>query len=238
MSERLQKTLARAGLGSRRSCEALIRAGRVRVNDRTASIGQQVDPSQDKITVDDKLLHLPSDQRYLKLHKPAGYLCSTRSQGGSPTIYDLISIPERVFPAGRLDKASEGLVLLTNDGEMTQRLTHPSFEHEKEYRVLFSPTPSTSQIDQWQAGLMLPDGYQTQPSSLFPETGQSTQSWFRVVLREGRKRQIRAMATVLGLSVLRLIRLRIGSLELGTLEAGKWEECTPGEIQALRRLTG
>ncbi len=208
------------------------------MNDLTATIGQRVDPGQDKITVDDQPLRPISNQRYIKLHKPAGYLCSTRSQGGSPTIFDLVSVPERLFPAGRLDKTSEGLVLLTNDGEMTHRLTHPSFEHEKEYRVLFSALPSTSQIEQWQGGLLLPDGYQTQPSSLFPEEGGRESTWFRVILREGRKRQIRAMATVLGLSVLRLVRLRIGSLELGSLDAGQWEECTPSEVQALLTITG
>jgi 23S rRNA pseudouridine2605 synthase len=134
MSERLQKVLARGGLGSRRHCEEIIRAGRVKVNGKTASIGENVDIKTDAITVDSIPVQIPVIHRYIKLHKPIGYLSSSRSQGGRPTIYELVATTERVYPVGRLDLQSEGLILLTDDGDLTQRLSHPRYKHEKEYR--------------------------------------------------------------------------------------------------------
>ncbi|TFH36060.1 MAG: rRNA pseudouridine synthase, partial [Anaerolineales bacterium] len=217
MSERLQKVLARAGLGSRRHCEDLIRAGRVRVNGLLAAIGDRVDIDQVEVTLDGVPIQLPGQPIYIKFHKPAGYLSSTRSQGGLPTIFDLVSIPRRVYPVGRLDLHSEGLMLLTDDGILTERLTHPRYQHEKEYRVLFQEAPSPHQISTWQKGIELEDGYCTKPAHLSLERQEGRNAWCRVILREGRKRQIRDMASRLGLTVLRLIRVRIASLELGSL---------------------
>jgi len=233
MSERLQKVLASGGLGSRRHCEKLIRAGRVQVNGRTASIGESVDVKTDEITLNGIPIQLPTKHRYIKLHKPAGYLSSSRSQGGRPTVYELVEITDRIYPVGRLDLHSEGLLLLTNDGDLTQRLTHPSFQHEKEYLVLFQTTPTDMQIAQWHTGIQLPDGYQTQPSQITIDRHEQGMAWCRIIMREGRKRQIRDMASVLGLTVRRLIRLRIASLELGSLSSGKWQNCTTQEIERL-----
>jgi 23S rRNA pseudouridine2605 synthase len=236
MSERLQKVLARAGIGSRRHCEDLIRAGRVRVNGRVAVLGERVELDQENITIDDKPIDFPTQFCYIKLNKPSGYLSSTRSQGGQPTIYELVPISRRVYPVGRLDLHSEGLILLTDDGNLTQRLTHPRYQHEKEYRVLFEQPPNAEQISLWHEGIRLPDGSITQPSRLCIEGLKQEGCWCRVILREGRKRQIRSMAAVLGLSVLRLIRVRIATLELGSLATGQWEECSAQEVQALQAV--
>lgn len=237
MSERLQKVLARGGLGSRRHCEKIIRAGRVQVNGKTASIGESVSILSDAITVDGIPLELPAIHRYIKLNKPAGYLSSSRSQGGNPTIFELVATPDRIYPVGRLDLQSEGLMLLTNDGDLTQRLTHPRYQHEKEYLVLFQTTPSDEQIAQWHSGVRLPDGYKTQPSQMMIHRHEQGMTWCRIILGEGRKRQIRNMASVLGLTVLRLIRIRLATLELGSLAPGKWQDCTAQEIEALMLAT-
>jgi 23S rRNA pseudouridine2605 synthase len=236
MSERLQKVLARAGVGSRRHCEDLIRAGRVIVNGHVATLGERVDIDQELILIDDEPIELPTQYCYIKLHKPPGYLSSTRSQGGQPTICELVPITRRVYPVGRLDLQSEGLLLLTDDGNLTQRLTHPRYQHEKEYRVLFEELPNVEQISLWQDGVRLPDGYFTQPSQLSIEGREHGNCWCRIVLREGRKRQIRSMAAVLGLTVLRLIRVRIATLELGSLPIGQWKECSAQEVQALQAV--
>jgi 23S rRNA pseudouridine2605 synthase len=237
MSERLQKVLARGGLGSRRHCEEIIRAGQVKVNGKTASIGENVDIKTDAITVDSIPVQIPVIHRYIKLHKPTGYLSSSRSQGGRPTIYELVATTERVYPVGRLDLQSEGLILLTDDGDLTQRLSHPRYKHEKEYLVLFQTAPTDEQIAHWHSGVQLHDGYQTQPSHMVIDHHEHGMTWCRVILSEGRKRQIRNMASVLGLSVLRLIRIRIASLELGSLSPGKWQDCTAQEIEALMVAT-
>ncbi len=236
MNERLQKVLARAGLGSRRYCEDLIRSGRVRVNGAVALLGSKVNVGEDQITVDGDLLAMPAENRYIKFHKPVGYLCSTKSQGGRPTIFALINVPERVYPVGRLDMPSEGLLLLTDDGQLTNRLTHPRYQHEKEYRLLFQETPTENQMRRWRSGMTLPDGHKTKPSAFALEQVEDGGAWCRIVMREGRKRQIRSMAAVLGLTVLRLIRIRIASLELGDLPVGAWQDCSEEEVRELKGL--
>lgn len=233
MSERVQKVLARAGFGSRRACEDLIRAGRVKVDGIPASLGDRVDINVVEIMLDGVAITLPEQPVYLKFYKPAGYLSSTRSQGGYPTIFELFSTPRRVYPAGRLDLHSEGLMLLTDDGSLTQRLTHPSYQHDKEYRALFQKAPDHAQISTWEKGVQLFDGYLTQPAQFFIDSEEEGNTWCRIILREGRKRQIRNMASVLGLTLLRLIRIRIASLELGSLEPGQTQACSPDEIAGL-----
>jgi 23S rRNA pseudouridine2605 synthase len=237
MSERLQKVLAKAGLGSRRHCEDLIRVGRVTVNGSPAALGDRVDLNQAEVAVDGKLIQLPERLLYIKFHKPIGYLSSSRSQGGHPTIFDLVPTSQRVYPVGRLDLQSEGLMLLTDDGALTQLLTHPRYRHEKEYRVLFKGTPDLEHITNWQKGIQLPDGYLTQPAQFFIEREDEQTSWCRIILGEGRKRQIRDMAAVLGLDILRLIRIRIASLELGDLETGQYQECSADELASLIEAT-
>jgi 23S rRNA pseudouridine2605 synthase len=205
----------------------------VKVNGSLASLGDKVDVDTVEITVDDVIIQLPEQYRYIKFHKPPGYLSSTRSQGGHPTIFNLVTTTERVYPVGRLDLHSEGLMLLTDDGDLTQRLTHPRYQHEKEYLVLFQDAPSEKHISKWQTGIQLQDGYLTQPSHISIDRQEEGNTWYRIILREGRKRQIRSMASVLGLTVLQLIRVRIASLELGGLASGDWQDCTSEEVDAL-----
>jgi 23S rRNA pseudouridine2605 synthase len=235
VSVRLQKTLAAAGLGSRRACEELIAEGRVTVDGRTATLGMSVDPSQSVIRIDGARLRPAEPPVYFALNKPVGVLTSARSQGGRSTVLELVACAQRIFPVGRLDVDSEGLVLLTNDGPLTQVLTHPRHEHEKEYRVLLDTPPTDDQLRRWRQGLRLPDGERALPATVDRLGGQG---WLRVVMKQGRKRQIRDTAKVLGLRVRRLQRVRIASLLLGDLRPGEWRPLTSDEIQALQRLFG
>ncbi len=233
MTIRLQKILATSGLGSRRACEVLIAEGRVTVDGRTATLGMSVDPQAAVIRVDGARVRSAEAPVYIALHKPVGVLTSARSQGGRSTVLDLVPSAERIFPVGRLDVDSEGLVLLTNDGPLAQVLTHPRHEHEKEYRVLLDAPPSDDQLRQWRQGLRLPDGERTLPAKVDTLGGAG---WLRVIMKQGRKRQIRDTARVLGLHVRRLLRVRIASLHLGELRPGEWRVLTPEEIRALKRM--
>ncbi|NQS91975.1 MAG: rRNA pseudouridine synthase [Chloroflexi bacterium] len=237
METRLQKILAQAGYGSRRSCEELILDGRVVVNGEIASIGMKADPDLDKILVDGKPLRSQEKNLYIMLHKPKGVLSTVSSPDKRPTVRSLVNRPGRIYPVGRLDMISEGLILMTNDGELTHQLTHPSFEHEKEYQVLVRPRPQKNQLTAWSKGIMLDDGTITKPARVWIEHNDADVSWLGVILKEGKKRQIRRMAESSGLVVLRLIRIRIGSLVLGDLLPGEWRELTADEITQLQDLT-
>jgi 23S rRNA pseudouridine2605 synthase len=230
-TERLQKVLARSGYGSRRSCETLIKAGRVTINGQIAEIGVSVNPEIDDIYVDGIQLKPAERKTYIVLNKPIGVLSSLRSQGGKSTVRDLVKSKERLYPVGRLDVKSEGLILLTNDGELTNHLTHPRYEHEKEYRVLLNRRPDESQLEAWRRGVVLPDGSKALPAQCWLENEQA--AWLRVVMRQGRKRQIRETARVLGLHVRRLIRVRIGVLKLGDLKPGQFRELSKTEIHRI-----
>ena len=226
--------MAQAGHGSRRACEEIIRQGRVTVNGERAVLGLRADPVADVILVDGHRLDPAQPLTYLLLHKPAGVLCSARSQGGWPTVTELVEAPVRLYPVGRLDLHSEGLVLLTNDGEFANRLAHPSWGHEKEYRVLLDRVPSEDQLREWSGGLSLPDSRQTGPATVWLEDTAVEGPWLRVVLTQGMKRQIRETAETLGLKVKRLIRIRMGALLLGDLEPGTWRELTDREMILVR----
>ncbi|MCS7178875.1 MAG: rRNA pseudouridine synthase [Anaerolineae bacterium] len=237
MEERLQKVLARAGWGARRTCEDLIRQGRVTVNGQVAQLGQKVDPQRDRIEVDGQPIRLPRTFTYIALHKPPGVLSDEGDGSGRcPTVLDLVRHPAHLFPAGRLDLRSEGLVLLTDDGDLALRLTHPRFGHEKEYHVLVEGRPSARTLEQWRQGVEL-DGKTTAPAQVEILRTEGERTWLRVVLREGRKRQIRRVAARLGHPVVRLIRVRIGPIHLGNLPPGQWRPLTPAEVRALRRST-
>jgi len=234
MEERLQKILARAGFGSRRACEELIRQGRVAVDGQVAQLGQKADPGRDRITMDGKPVQVKRGRTYVALHKPRGVLSVERdSSGRLSTVRDLVPLPGRLFPVGRLDLRSEGLILLTDDGDLAQRLTHPRFGHEKEYRVLVQGEPDEATLEKWRRGVFL-DGRYTAPAEVAVVRRKGGGTWLRVVLREGRKRQIRQVAAMLGHPVQRLIRVRIGSLRLGGLKPGQWRKLTSAEVQALR----
>ncbi len=235
MEERLQKILARAGLGARRACEDLIRQGRVTVNGEVAQLGQKADPERDRIEVDSRPVRLPCAFTYIALHKPPGVLSDEGDGTGRRlTVLDLVKHSARLFPVGRLDLRSEGLVLLTDDGDLALRLTHPRFGHEKEYHVLVEGHPTEETLDRWRRGVEL-DGEMTAPAKVQVLRTEGERAWLRVVLREGRKRQIRRVAALLGHPVVRLIRVRIGPIRLGDLLPGKWRLLTPAEVRALRK---
>jgi 23S rRNA pseudouridine2605 synthase len=234
MEERLQKILARSGYGSRRACEELILTGRVRVNGRIAEIGMKADPDQDRIQVDGRTVAAAEQLVYIAMNKPRGVLTAVSSDDQRPTVRDLVDIPEHVYPVGRLDVDSEGLILLTNDGELANRLTHPRYEHEKEYRVLVARHPDDNQLQSWRRGIVLEDGYRTKPATVRLESHAGKGAWLRVILREGRKRQIRETGGLIGLPVVKIIRVRIGTLYLGDLHSREWRFLTPQEVAELR----
>ncbi len=234
MKERLQKILSRAGYGSRRRCEKLIAAGRVRVNEHIATLGEKADAGADRIAVDGVPLAAPEKPVYILLYKPRGVLSAVYSPDRRRTVRELIPVSTQLYPVGRLDLDSEGLLLLTNDGELANRLTHPRYEHEKEYRVLVARQPDEEQLEAWRKGVVLADGYRTQPARVAVESKFGKGAWLRVILREGHKRQIRETGRQIGLPVVRIIRVRMTSLCLGNLKPGQWRELSESEIKALK----
>ena len=234
MEERVQKILARAGFGSRRACEKFIQQGRVQVNGQVAQLGQRADPDSDRITLDGRPVSVKQGYTYVALHKPRGVLSDKGDGSGRlSTIHDLVNLPERLFPVGRLDLRSEGLILLTDDGDLTYRLTHPRYGHRKEYRALVEGEPDQATLKQWRNGVFL-DGRITAKAQVDVVEREQDRTWLRVVLREGRKRQIRRVAAMLGHPVHRLIRIRIGPLLLGDLKLGHWRRLSSGEVDVLR----
>jgi 23S rRNA pseudouridine2605 synthase len=234
MEERLQKILARAGYGSRRACEELIAKGRVTVNGRIAKLGTKADPAKDKIAVDGSPIQAKEELKYIAINKPRNVISAASPQDNRKTVRDLVDEPGHLYPVGRLDVDSEGLILLTNDGDLTYRLTHPKYQHEKEYKVLVARRPDEKQLNAWRRGVVLEDGYRTQPAEVRFAGTYGKGAWLRVILREGRKRQIREMGRLTGLPVVRIRRVRIGSLWLGKLKPGEWRHLTPEEVRALK----
>lgn len=243
--ERLHKVLAHAGVASRRKAEELISAGRVRVNGHVVTeLGTQVDPAHDRVEVDGRRVRAEK-KTYIALHKPRGYL-SDRDQGQDrPTALDLVPGHARLYAAGRLDLNSEGLLLLTNDGDLAHRITHPRFEHAKEYLALVEGTPDAKALAEmrtgiWYEGEMLrADSVQVQSDlgqlgrrQHLPRAGRN-ESWVRFVLHEGKKREVRHLSAAAGHAVKRLIRVRIGPVELGALPPGEWRPLQEHEIREL-----
>ena len=227
--------MAQAGMGSRRACEELIAAGRVTVNGEVAILGSKADPATDRILVDRIPLKTAEEFVYIAIYKPRGVLSTVSDPDPRPTVRELVDLPGQFYPVGRLDVDSEGLVLLTNDGDLANRLTHPRYGHEKEYRVLVARRPDEEQLATWRRGVVLEDGYRTSPAEIRLEQPSGKGMWLRVVLREGRKRQIRETGSLLGLPVVKIIRLRIGSLYLGSLKPREWRKLTPTEIELLKK---
>lgn len=235
MEERLQKILARAGIGSRRDCDTLVEQGRVTVNGRVAEPGTKADPRKDTILVDGRKIGAPEPLEYIAFHKPRGVISTVDSPDPRPTVLDLVPSETRLFPVGRLDTESEGLILLTNDGDLANRITHPRFGVEKEYTVLVGGRPDEKQLEAWRHGVVLPDGHRTLPAKVRIDETSAENTWLRIVMHEGRKRQIREVGEQIGLPVLRLIRVRIGTLQLGSLKLRQWRRLSPEEIKALKR---
>jgi 23S rRNA pseudouridine2605 synthase len=236
MEERLQKILARSGYGSRRSCEEIISAGRVRVNGQLAGLGDKADLIGDMITVDGRALKKVEELVYVALYKPRGVISTVSDPELRPAVRNLVPVEGTLYPVGRLDFDSEGLILMTNDGELANQLTHPRYEHEKEYRVLVATHPDGNQLAAWRRGVVLEDGYRTQPAGVYVERKHGKGAWMRVTLKEGRKRQIREMGKLTGLPVVRIIRVRIGNLQLGNLKPKEWRYLTPSEVSGIRDL--
>lgn len=231
--ERIQKILAQAGYGSRRSCEELIVAGRVHVDGVVAVLGQKADPARQVITVDGERVRLPDTRLYLALNKPRGVLSDTEDARGRKTVLDLVPHQGHLFAIGRLDLTSEGLVLLTNDGDLANRLLHPRYGHEREYRVRVAGRPTEDVIRAWSRGIVL-DGEKTRPAQVKVLKAEAGDTWLQVIMQEGKKRQIRRVAAALGHPVRALIRVRIGPIRLGRLAPGEWRPLTPREVQALQ----
>jgi 23S rRNA pseudouridine2605 synthase len=212
----------------------LIVAGRVSVNGQVAGLGSKADSEKDRILVDRQLIKAPEKLEYIALYKPRGVVSAVTSPDPRPTVRSLVPLPGTLYPVGRLDVDSEGLVLLTNDGELANRLTHPRYGHEKEYRVLVARRPDAEQLATWRRGVVLEEGYRTSLADVRLEATKGKGAWLRIVMQEGRKRQIREIGSLLGLPVVKIIRVRIGSLHLGLLKAGQWRELTAEEVRALR----
>ena len=228
--ERLQKILARVGIGSRRVVEDLIADGRVVVNGAVAELGQRADPDVDAIEVDGVLVGVRPDTVWYLLNKPAGVVSTASDPRGRPTVVQLVPAEPRVFPVGRLDSDTEGLLLLTNDGEVTHRLTHPSYGVEKEYLAHVEGTPSRGVLRTLREGVELEDGMTAPASASMVSPGV-----VRLVIHEGRNRQVRRMCEAVGHPVVRLVRTRIGPLVDTRLSPGEWRPLLQDEVRALER---
>ena len=228
--ERLQKVLARVGVGSRRRCEELIDAGSVTVNGQVATLGRRVDPRTDLIEIDGVAIGVRPDAVYYLLNKAAGVITTADDPQGRPTVLDGLPAEPRVHPVGRLDADTEGLLLLTNDGELTHRLTHPSFGIDKEYLAEVQGTPSRGALRTLRSGVELDDGV-TAPATVSLLEGNVV----RIVIHEGRNRQVRRMCEAVGHPVRRLVRVRIGPLRDTRLGPGEWRELSTGELRTLER---
>lgn len=229
---RLQKVLAQAGLGSRRTCDELISAGRVRVNGVTARPGHRVDPEVDRVEVDGAPVGVREGLVHLLLNKPPGVITTADDPQGRPTVLGLVPPEPRVFPVGRLDADTEGLLLLTNDGDLAHRLTHPSFGIEKEYLAEVEGSPARGVLRRLREGVDLSDG-PTAPAKV-TLLGERT---LRLTIHEGRNRQVRRMCEAVGHPVVRLVRTRIGPLADRTLRPAEWRGLTQDEVRALERAT-
>ena len=235
-TERLQKIMAHAGVASRRRSEELIVQGRVSVNGQTITqLGTKADPARDEIRVDGRRIQIRAEHLYVMLNKPRAVLSTMEDSRGRKALSSLVEVPTRVYPVGRLDAASEGLILLTDDGELADLLTHPRYEHEKEYRVLVNGRPSAKTLEAWRRGVML-EGKLTAPAQVDVTRHEKNGTLLRVTIREGRKRQIREVASLLGHPVQALLRVRLGPLKLGLLETGQWRHLTAREVRELDAL--
>ncbi len=233
--QRVQKLMAQADIGSRRKCEKIISSGRVQVNGKVIGLGAKADPQIDVILIDGVRIKTSFDSICIVVNKPKGVLTTNRAETDDdrPTIRELVEVPGHLFPVGRLDADSEGLLILTNDGELANRLSHPRYEHTKTYKVTVKGKVTRETIEAWESGVWLDD---SRTAACSVRTLQSTKrsTVLRIVMLEGRKRQIRRVAMLLGHPVMRLVRTHIGQLGLGTLRKGAWYQLDEDEIQALQ----
>lgn len=230
--DKLQKVLAAAGLGSRRACEELIAAGRVEVNREVAELGRRVDPEADRVTLDGVPVPVRPDLVYYLLNKPRGIITTAHDPEGRPTVLDLVPAEPRVVPAGRLDGETEGLLVLTNDGDLVFALTHPSRGVVKTYLAEVEGTPSRGALRRLRRGVELDDGL-TAPARASLVQQRGSHAAVEIAVHEGRNRQVRRMCEAVGHPVRRLVRTRIGPLTDDRLAPGAWRHLTPAEVRAL-----
>lgn len=235
---RLQKYMADCGIASRRACEAIIESGRVNVNGKKITeLGSRIDPNYDKVTVDGIPIEPVRKKYYIMLNKPVGYITSSHDQFGRKTVLDLISadIKDRLYPVGRLDYDSEGLLFLTNDGDFAQKLMHPSSVIDKSYQVTVHKEvlPETANI--LRCGVII-DGVMTAPAKIKIDAATNLETKMTIIIHEGRNRQIRKMCEAVGHEVISLKRIAVGDIALGNLPRGKWRHLNPAEINKLMKV--
>ncbi len=235
--QRIQKILARAGHGSRRACEKMIEQGRVAVDGQLAQLGDKADPDTQRITLDGVPIQTVKSYTYVMLHKPRGVISTTNDPQGRRTVRDLVNLPQRLYPVGRLDADSEGLILLTDDGQLTQHLTHPRYGHARVYRVLARGEPDASTLKRWKRGVNL-EGKPSRFDEVKIISQERGNSWLLVTIHEGRKHLVRRALAALGHPVIRLIRVAMGPLQLQDLRLGQWRYLTNEEISTLRKQVG
>ena len=241
--ERLQRSLARAGFGSRRACEELIAAGRVEINGRVATLGDRLDPAMDQVRVDGSKVNVNPELRTFALHKPRGVTTTMRDPHAERDLSGFLPKGVHVFPVGRLDRDTEGLLLLTNDGSLAHRLTHPRYAIEKEYLAEVDRPPSHRQLARLRRGVELDDGTARAVDARSAggwggRGGAAGRGGVRLVMVEGRKREVRRMLDAVELPVRRLVRVRVGPIRLGKLRPGDVRELEPEDVRALFRATG
>lgn len=235
---RLQKFLSEAGIASRRKAEEMIKNGSVKVNGKIAQIGDSVDAKKDVITVKGKKVIKQSSMRYILLNKPRGYVTTTDDELGRKCVLELVKdVKERIYPVGRLDRVSEGALIMTNDGAFANAMMHPSKHVPKTYRVTVRPEPTSEQIDILSTGVEI-DGRMTSPADVYIISKEEGRAVLEIVLYEGRNRQIRRMCEALNLEVARLRRIAVGSVKLGMLPTGQWRDLTPQEVESLFKAAG
>lgn len=235
---RLQKFLSEAGVASRRKAEEMIRNGMVKVNGAVAQIGDSVDPKKDTVVVRGKKIRKESNMRYILLNKPRGYVTTTDDDLGRKCVLELVrDVKERIYPVGRLDRVSEGALILTNDGAFANAMMHPSKHVPKTYRVTVRPGITSEQVDILSTGVDL-DGRLTAPAQVYVISKEDDRAVLEIVLYEGRNRQIRRMCEAVNLEVARLRRIAVGSVKLGMLQTGEWRDLTPAEVEGLFKAAG
>jgi 23S rRNA pseudouridine2605 synthase len=235
--ERLQRSLARAGFGSRRACEEVIAAGRVEINGRVATLGDRLDPAVDEVRVDGSKVNVDPELRTFALHKPRGVTTTMRDPHADRDLGGFLPEGVHVFPVGRLDRDTEGLLLLTNDGSLAHRLTHPRYAIEKEYLAEVGRPPSQRQLARLRRGVELDDGT-ARAVDARSAGGAAGRGGVRLVMVEGRKREVRRMLDAVELPVRRLVRVRVGPIHLGRLRPGDIRELEPEDVRALYRAAG
>lgn len=234
--ERLQKYLAECGIASRRKCEQLILDGKVKVNGKTImELGVKVDPNKDVVEYNGKVVTKVNKNIYIMLNKPVGYITTVKDQFDRPSVIDLVNIDDRIYPIGRLDYDTSGLLLLTNDGDLANKLMHPRHKINKVYIAQIKGVPDKMKLDMFRNGLYI-DNYKTAKAEIDILKVTNGNSTVRIVIHEGRNRQIRKMCELIGHPVLKLKRVKIGNLDIGNLKTGQWRYLSKDEVEYLKKL--